>query len=65
MEASLAELHRDTAKIVRPVIHDGQRLTLTEKGEACAEIIPIQKVDRKAALAALRSIGPVDLPARK
>ncbi len=65
MQATLAELHRETDRVIRPVIHDGQKLILTDQGEACAEIIPIAKMDRKAALAALRAIGPVVLPARK
>jgi antitoxin (DNA-binding transcriptional repressor) of toxin-antitoxin stability system len=38
---------------------------LTEHGQDCAEIVPLPKIDRKAALEALRSIGPVDLPPRK
>lgn len=65
MRATLAQLHRETDKVVHPVIHDGQKVILTDEGEACAEIIPIPKVDRKAALAILRSIGPVELPPRK
>lgn len=65
MRATLTDLYRETAKVVYPVIHDGQKLTLTDKGEDCAEIVPIPKVDRKAALAVLRSIGPVTMPPRK
>ncbi|MGA2657911.1 MAG: hypothetical protein ABSH34_10365 [Verrucomicrobiota bacterium] len=64
MQATLSELHRDTAKIVRPVIHGGQKLTLTDRGEPCAQIVPFRG-DRKKALALLRSIGPVELPPRK
>jgi antitoxin (DNA-binding transcriptional repressor) of toxin-antitoxin stability system len=65
MEATLTELHRETAKVVRPVIHGGQKLTLTDRGVPCAEIVRARKVDRKALLALIRSIGPVDLPSRK
>lgn len=65
VEATLTELHRDTAKLVRPVIHGGRKLTLTDRGEPCAEIVPVEKVDRKAALKSLRSIGPVEMPRRK
>lgn len=65
MEATLTELHRDTAKLVRPVIHGGRKLTLTDRGEPCAEIVPVSKVDRKAALKSLRSIGPIEMPKRK
>ena len=64
MNATLKELRRDTASVVRPVIHSGQKVTLTEHGKEVAQIIP-RKVDRPAALAALRAIGPVDLPTRK
>jgi antitoxin (DNA-binding transcriptional repressor) of toxin-antitoxin stability system len=38
----------------------GERLTLTEHGEPCAEIIPIRKIDHKQALADLIDIGSVD-----
>jgi prevent-host-death family protein len=65
MKATLTELHRDTAKLVRPVIHDGRKLTLTDRGEPCAQIVPVSKVDRKAALTSLRSIGSVAMPKRK
>jgi len=50
--------------MIRPV-HGGQKLTLTEHGKAFAEIVPIRKVDRKAAAAALIAIGPVDFLPRK
>lgn len=64
MQATLTELRRETTKVIRPVIHGGEVLTLTEHGEPCAQIIPLPKVDRLAALAALRAIGPVTLPER-
>jgi len=64
MNATLTELKRDASNVVRPVIHGGQKVTLTEHGKEVAQIIP-RKVDRQAALAALRAIGPVDLPSRK
>ena len=65
MRASLSDLARHTAKIVRPVIDGGKKVTLTVHGEARAEIIPIPNVDRKAAWAALMEIGPVDIKPRK
>jgi prevent-host-death family protein len=64
MEATLTELRRETGKVIRPVIHGGQEVTLTEHGLAVARLVPA-KVDRKAALVALKAIGPVDLPLRK
>ena len=64
MQATLTQLRRDTSKMIRPV-HGGQKLTLTEHGKAFAEIVPIRKVDRKAAAAALIAIGPVDFLPRK
>jgi len=65
VKATLSELARHTAEVVRPVMHGGKKVTLTHHGRDCAEIVPIPKVDRKAALEALRAIGPVDLPSRK
>lgn len=65
MKVTLTELHRDTAKIVRPVIHGGQKLILTDRGEECAQIVPLPGRDRKKALELLRSLGPVELPPRK
>jgi prevent-host-death family protein len=65
MQATLTELRRETSKVIRPVINGGEILTLTEHGQPCAKIIPVPKVDRLAALAALRAIGPVTLPKRK
>ena len=65
MEATLTELHRKPGKLVRPVIHGRHKLTITEHGEPCVQIVPVPKRDRKAALAALRAIGPVTLPPRK
>jgi prevent-host-death family protein len=63
VEATLTELRRDTSKVVRPVIHGGQTVELTEHGLMVAKLVPA-KIDRKAALAALKAIGPVELPKR-
>jgi prevent-host-death family protein len=65
LKATLAQLRRDTAKVVRAVIHDGKKLTLTEHGQPCAEIIPLRKIDRRAACQALIAIGPVEFLPRK
>ncbi len=65
MEASISQLHDDTEKVLRSVISNGEKITLTDEGCPCAQVIPMPYVDRKAALAVLRSIGPVELPARK
>ena len=65
VKATLSDLHHDTANIVRPVIHGGKKVTLTDRGQDCAQIVPLPRIDRRAALEALRSIGPVDLPPRK
>ena len=57
VKATLAELHRDTAKLVRPVIDGQKTLVITEGGEARAKIVPLpRKPDRKKALAILRSM---------
>jgi len=63
--ATLTELRRDTSKVVRPVIHGGEKVTLTDQGEPCAEIVPLRKVDRRAACEALIAIGPVKFRPRK
>ena len=65
MKATLTELARHTSEVVRPVIHGGKKVEITHHGQVCAEIRPVRKFDRKAALEALRAIGPVSLPARK
>ena len=65
MKATLAQLRRDTAKVVRSVIHGGEKLTLTEHGQPCAEIIPLRKIDRRAACQDLMAIGPVKFLPRK
>jgi prevent-host-death family protein len=65
VKATLTELRRQTSKVVRPVIHNGKKVTLTEHGESCAEIIPLRKIDRRAACEALLAIGPVEFLPRK
>jgi prevent-host-death family protein len=65
MEATLTKLRRDTSKVVRPVIHGGEKLTLTQHGQPCAEIIPLRKIDRRAACQALMAIGPLEFLPRK
>ena len=65
MKATLTELQRQPGRLVRPVIHGGHKLTVTAHGQPCAEIIPLPRVDRDAALKLLREIGPVRLPPRK
>lgn len=40
MEATLSELHRETRRIVRPVIHGGEEVVLTDFGKPVARIVP-------------------------
>jgi len=40
MQATLSELHRETRRIVRPVIHGGEEVVLTDFGKPVARIIP-------------------------
>jgi prevent-host-death family protein len=40
MKASLSELHRETRRIVRPVIHGGEEVVLTDFGRPVARIVP-------------------------
>jgi len=65
MTATLTELRRDTSNVIRPAIHAGQTVVLTEHGEPCAEIRPVRKIDRKQALQDLMAIGPVEFLPRK
>jgi antitoxin (DNA-binding transcriptional repressor) of toxin-antitoxin stability system len=65
VQATLTELRRDTARVVCPVIPGGERLTLTDHGQPCAEIVPLRKIDRKALCQALIDLGPIDLLSRK
>jgi antitoxin (DNA-binding transcriptional repressor) of toxin-antitoxin stability system len=66
VKATLAELHRDTAKLVRPVIDGQKTLVITHGGKARAKIVPLpKKPDRKRALAILRSMAGLELPSRK
>lgn len=59
VNATMTDLRRKTTKVVRPVISGRGKVTITEHGEPCLEIIAVPRVDRAAALAALRAIGPV------
>jgi len=65
VKATLTELQREPGRVVRPVIHGGHKLTVTAHGQPCAEIVPLPRIDRDAALKLLREIGPVELPARE
>jgi antitoxin (DNA-binding transcriptional repressor) of toxin-antitoxin stability system len=40
MRATLTELHRTTRKVVQPAIQQREKITLTEFGQPCAEILP-------------------------
>lgn len=40
MKATLSELHRETRRIIRPVIHGGEEVILTDFGKPVARIVP-------------------------
>ena len=40
MKATLSELHRETRRIIRPVIHAGTEVILTDFGKPVARIVP-------------------------
>ena len=40
MQATLSQLHRETRRIVRPVIHAGEEVVLTDFGKPVARIVP-------------------------
>ena len=64
MKATLTELRRDTSRIVRAADNGGE-VILTEHGEPRYKLQRVKTIDRKAAAAALRAIGPVEFLARK
>ena len=64
VEATLTELRRDTSRITRAA-DNGQEVILTEHGQPRYRLEPIKPLDRKAAAAALKAIGPVDFLPRK
>ncbi len=64
MTATLTDIRRDTSKVLKQVDISGE-VVLTEHGEARYKITPLRSIDRKAAAAALRAIGPVAFKPRK
>lgn len=40
MQAALSQLHRETCRIIRPVIHGGEEVVLTDFGKPVARIVP-------------------------
>ena len=65
MKATLSELHRETKKVLRPVIDGGKTVELTDHGEVRAKITPVPKLDRRKAWRDLVAIGPVKILPRK
>lgn len=59
IKASLSELHRETRRVVRPVIHGGQEVLLTDFGRPVARIIPYLPTATVSAEEA-RGIGDLD-----
>jgi prevent-host-death family protein len=64
VQATLTELRRDTSRVVRAA-DNGEEVILTEHGEPRYKLQRVQAIDRKAAAAALRAIGPVTFLPRK
>ena len=64
MTATLTDIRRDTSKVLKQVDISGE-VVLTEHGEARYKITSLRSIDRKAAAAALRAIGPVAFKPRK
>lgn len=40
MQATLSQLHRETRRIIRPVIYGGEEVVLTDYGKPVALILP-------------------------
>jgi prevent-host-death family protein len=64
MEATLTELRRDTSRVIRAA-DNGQDVILTEHGQPRYKLQRLKPIDWKAAAAALRAIGPLEMPPRK
>ena len=64
MTATLTELRRETGRIIRAA-EKGASVILTEHGEPRLTLNAVKPIDRKAAAAALRAIGPVEFRPRK
>ena len=64
MEATLTELSRETARVIKAV-NDGQDVVITEHGKPRFKLQPIKPIDRKAAFKALMDIGPITIRPRK
>lgn len=66
VEATLTELRRETTKVVRPAMHGGEEVTITEHGKPMFKIVPVRPpLDRHQALKDLMAIGPVEFLPRK
>ena len=59
MQATLSELHRETRRIVRPVIHGGEEVVLTDFGRPVARIVPYMATQTVSPLQA-RASGTLD-----
>lgn len=59
MQATLSELHRETRRIVRPVIHGGEEVVLTDFGKPVARIVPYMPTVTVSPAEA-RAVGTLD-----
>lgn len=64
VQATLTELRRETGRIIRAA-ERGEKVVLTEHGEPRLTLSAVKAIDRKAAAAALKAIGPVEFLPRK
>lgn len=45
MQATLSQLHRETRRIIRPVIHGGEEVVITDFGKPVARIVPFMPTE--------------------
>jgi len=64
VNSTVTEPYKKPGKLVRSATHGKKNLTITEHQTPLVEIASSPRIDRKAALEALRAIGPVRLPSR-
>jgi len=62
VKATLTELHRQTRRVIRPVIDGGQKVILTDQGQDVAEITQLhRKPNMDKILAAFKRMGELGL----
>ena len=68
MKATMTDLHRRTAKVMRPVIHGRKTVEISEHGKVVAKIVPEKVCDPEKRYQAMRAFAaetPIIIAPRK